>query len=60
MILDLHYYKKENVCLFVPLFLSYFQTDWDTLWHKVAFCSWKGSKTTIFGKFKKNLGVIPL
>ena len=42
--------KYDNVCLFVRSFLNHFETHWGALWHKVAFWSRKGSKTTIFGK----------
>ena len=56
---SLYYYKYENVCLSVHLFLCQFKTDWDTLWHKVALCSWEGSKTTIFGKTKQKLELFP-
>ena len=41
------------VCFFVCLFVCLFAFSWsfrirfDTLWHKVAFCSLKGSKTII-------------
>ena len=38
------------MCLFVRDFLGYSETDWDTLWHKVAFWPWEGSKTIIFFK----------
>ena len=45
---------KMSVCLFVCLlfhvFLGHFETDWETLWHKLAFSSWECSKTIIFFK----------
>ena len=50
----LYLYKYENVCVFVCLsvhvLLGHFETDWETLWHKLAFCSWECSKTIIFLK----------
>ena len=42
-----------SVCLFVHPFLGHSETNLDTPRHKVAFCSWKVSKTTIFWKAKK-------
>ena len=52
----LYLYKYENVCLCVCLcfrvFLGHFVTDWETLWHKVALCFRKCSKTI---KFQKKL-----
>ena len=41
---------KMFVCLFVHVFLGHFETDWGTLWYKVAFYSGKGSKTKILNK----------
>ena len=46
------YYNYENVCLFVHLFLGYFEMDLDAIWRKVYFCSWEVSKT-LFEKTKK-------
>ena len=50
----LYLYKYENVCLsvclFVRVFLSHLESDWDTLWHNGSFRSRKGSKTIIFQK----------
>ena len=40
-------------CLFDRAFLGHFKTHGGALWHKVAFWSRKGSKTTIFGKTQK-------
>jgi len=40
------------VCLSVRVFLGYFVTDWETLWHKVSLCFRKCSKTI---KFQKKL-----
>ena len=40
------------VCLCSHFFLGHFETDWDILLNKVAFCSWEGSKATLF-KIKK-------
>ena len=39
-----------SVCVCVHFFLGNFETDCDTLWHKVAFWPWEGSKTIIFKK----------
>ena len=39
-----------SVCLSVHVFLGHFETDRETLWHKLAFCSWECSKTIIFVK----------
>ena len=37
------------VCVFVyTLFLGYFETDWDTLWHKVSFYVWGGFNIKIY------------
>ena len=45
---------KMSVCFFVFLsvhvFLGHFETDLETLWHKLAFCSWVCSKIIIFSK----------
>ena len=41
---------KLSICLLVHLFSCHFETNFDVLWHKVAFCFREGSKTTIFGK----------
>ena len=47
----LYLYKYKNVCVCMcvcvcfRVFLGHFETRLDTLWHKVAFCSRKGSKT---------------
>ena len=45
---------KISVCLFVCLsvhvFLGHFVTDWETVWHKVALCFGKCSKTIKFLK----------
>ena len=37
--LNLYLYKntKMSVCLSVQVFLGHFETDWETLWHKLAF-----------------------
>ena len=35
---NLYLYKYENVCLSAHVFLGHFETDWETLWHKAAFC----------------------
>jgi len=39
--MNLCLYKYENVCLFlglhVQLFLSQFESDWYTIWHKITF-----------------------
>ena len=43
-----------HVCLFVRLLLCHFETDFGAFQYKAAFCSWEGSKTTIFGKTKEN------
>jgi len=45
-----------SVCVFVRIFLGHFETHWDDLWHKAAFWSYEGSKTTIvvFEKTEKN------
>ena len=34
---SLYLYQYINVCLFVRVFLGHSESDWDTLWHKVAF-----------------------
>ena len=39
-----------SVCLFVHVFLGHFETDWETLCHKLAYCSWECSKTIVFFK----------
>ena len=49
----LYLYKYENVCLFICLsvhvFLGHFETDRDSLWHKLFFsCFWECSKTIIY------------
>ena len=50
----LYLYKYENVCVYVcvcvcfRVFLSHFETIWDTLLLKVAFWPRKGFKTIIF------------
>ena len=46
----LYLYQYENVFLFLclsvcPRFPRHFETDWETHWHKVAFCFWECSKT---------------
>ena len=41
---------KMSVCLSVHVFLGHFETDWETLCHKLAFCSRECSKTIIFFK----------
>ena len=46
----LYLYTKMCVCLPVRVFLGHFESDWDTLWHKVAFWHRKGSKTMKFQK----------
>ena len=38
------------VCLFAHVFLGHLESDWDTLWYKVAFRPRMGSKTIIFQK----------
>ena len=42
-----------SVYLSERIFLSHFEIHWDALWHKVAFGSRDGSKTTIFVKTQK-------
>ena len=42
---------KMSVCLSVHVFLGHFETDWETLWHIIAFCSWECSKKIIFLKY---------
>ena len=37
-----------SVCVCFRVFLDHFETDWESLWHKAAFCFWPGSKTIIF------------
>ena len=37
-----------SFCLSVHVILGDFETDWETLWHIVAFCSWECSQTIIF------------
>ena len=44
----LYLYKYGIVCLSVHRFLGHFENDWDTLWHKVAFCSWGGFNKNTF------------
>ena len=39
---------KMFVCLCVRVFLRHFETNWDTLWHKVAFWPWEGFNTKIY------------
>ena len=41
-----------SVCVFVRLFLGHFVTDWETLWHTVAYRPRMSSKTI---KFQKRL-----
>ena len=41
---------KMSVCLLVRDFLGHFETDLETIWHKVAFCFWYCSKTIVFLK----------
>ena len=36
------------VCLFLRVYLGHFETNRDTLWQKIAFYPWEGSKTIIF------------
>ena len=37
--MNLNSFKHENVCLFVcSCFLGHFEPDWETIWHKAAFC----------------------
>ena len=43
------------VFLFVRIFLGHLETDWDTLWYKVAFCSGKGSEKIFLKNFFKEL-----
>ena len=56
IVFNLYLYKYENVCLCVcvcvcfRVFLGHLQSDWDTLWPKVAFWPRNGSKTIIFQK----------
>ena len=38
------------VCVRVRVFLGQFESDWDTLWHKVAYRPRMGSKTIILNK----------
>ena len=45
---SLYLYQYINVCLFVRVFVGYLESDWDTIWHKVAFRPRMGSKTIIF------------
>ena len=51
-IISTHINTKMSVCLFVCLsvhvFLDHFETDWESLCHKLASCSWVCSKTIIF------------
>ena len=43
-------YEKFNLCMSVRVFLGHFETDWDSLWHKVDLYPWEGSKAVIFQK----------
>ena len=36
------------LCVCVRIFLGHLESDWDTLWHKVAFSPRMGSKTIKF------------
>ena len=38
------------VCVCFRVFLGHLESDWDTLWHNVAFRPQMGSKTIIFQK----------
>ena len=47
--INVYLYKYDNVCLSVHVsVLGHFETDLETLWHKLASCSWECSKTIIF------------
>ena len=48
-----------SVCLFVHIFLGHFETDSDTLWHKVSFRPRMSSKTIKFQKKKFFAELLP-
>ena len=61
--INLYLYKYENVylsvcvCVFERLFLGHFETDWETLWHAVAYRPRMSYKTI---KFLKKLFFVEL
>ena len=42
------FFTQDNHHINTKMSVGHFETDLDTLWHKVPFCSWEGSKTTLF------------
>ena len=48
------------VCLSVHVFLGHFKTDWNSLWHKVAFYSWEWSKAILVFKIWFFTELLPL